>query len=85
MPVEGPGHNAAERQPSQWWLGAPTGLALRACNCLPTGVQLLADLREVFGASEKLASSTILERLRDLPESAWNDVRGKPLDQRGLS
>ena len=49
------------------------------------GVQLLADLREVFGASEKLASSTILERLRDLPESAWNDVRGKPLDQRGLS
>ena len=49
------------------------------------GVQLLADLREVFGASEKLAKSHILERLHDLPESAWNDVRGKPLDQRGLS
>jgi hypothetical protein len=49
------------------------------------GVQLLADLREVFGSADKLASSTILDRLRDLPESAWNDVRGKALDQRGLS
>ena len=49
------------------------------------GVQLLADLRDVFGTAERLASSTIVERLRALPESAWNDLRGKALDERGLS
>ena len=49
------------------------------------GVQLLGDLREVFGAEDRLATETILERLQNLPESNWTDVRGKPLDSRGLS
>lgn len=49
------------------------------------GVQLLADLREVFGTADKLASAVIVARLRDLPESAWNDIRGKALDERGLA
>jgi Protein of unknown function (DUF3631) len=65
---------------------AATSLVARGADRTRTaGVQLLADLREVFGGSERLASSTILDRLRDLPESAWNDIRGKALDQRGLS
>ena len=50
-----------------------------------TGVQLLSDLREVFGNAERLATETILDRLHKLPESAWADVRGKPLDSRGLA
>ena len=49
------------------------------------GVQLLKDLYEVFGGAEKLATETILARLHDLPKSAWKDIRGKPLDDRGLA
>lgn len=49
------------------------------------GVQLLRDLREVFGDADHLASETICDRLRLLDESPWGDLRGKPLDQRGLS
>jgi hypothetical protein len=49
------------------------------------GVQLLGDLREVFGGAERLATSVILERLHNLPESSWRDIRGKALDDRGLS
>jgi Protein of unknown function (DUF3631) len=50
-----------------------------------TGVQLLSDLRDIFGESEKLPTSTILEHLHGLPESPWKDVRGKPFDDRGLA
>jgi hypothetical protein len=49
------------------------------------GVQLLSDLRDVFASSDKLATSCILEQLHNLPESAWKDIRGKPLDERGLA
>ena len=49
------------------------------------GVQLLRDLHEVFGDADKLPTQTILERLHVLPESAWMDIRGKPLDDRGLA
>lgn len=49
------------------------------------GVQLLADLRTVFGGAERLSTEMILQRLHDLEESPWGDLRGKPLDARGLS
>lgn len=49
------------------------------------GIQLLADLRKVFGATEALATETILEKLTALEEAPWGDLRGKPLDARGLS
>jgi Protein of unknown function (DUF3631) len=52
------------------------------------GVRLLADTRLVFenalGATE-LPSKLILDRLMELPESPWGDIRGKPLDERGLA
>jgi hypothetical protein len=44
-----------------------------------TGVQLLSDLYDVFGGTEKLSTETILQRLHGLPESAWADIYGKPL------
>jgi hypothetical protein len=50
-----------------------------------TGVQLLSDLYNIFGAADKLATTIILERLHNLPESSWKDVRGKVLDDRGLA
>jgi Protein of unknown function (DUF3631) len=49
------------------------------------GIQLLADQRTVFGDTEVLATETILEPLHALEESPWVDLRGKPLDARGLS
>lgn len=49
------------------------------------GVRLLADLRAIFGGAEKLPTETILQRLNDLDESPWGDLRGKPLDSRRLA
>ncbi len=49
------------------------------------GVKLLEDLRTVFGESEHMLTVSILESLNALEESPWGDIRGKPLDARGLS
>jgi Protein of unknown function (DUF3631) len=72
------------------------GTARTACTALvkvgesreaSLGVKLLGDLREVFGAAEvdRLATDDILDRLHGLAESPWGDLRGKPLDARGLA
>jgi len=51
------------------------------------GVQLLADLRQVFAdaGTDRLPTEKILEALHEMDESPWADMRGKPLDARGLS
>lgn len=49
------------------------------------GVTLLRDLKAVFKGAEKLPTEVILERLHEIDESPWADLRGKPLDSRGLS
>jgi len=49
------------------------------------GVRLLMDLRVIFGSDRELPSKVILDRLIALPESPWGDLRGKPLDDRGLA
>ena len=49
------------------------------------GVRLLADLRTVFGDADRLPTGVILDRLHDLDEAPWGDLRGKPLDSRGLA
>ena len=51
------------------------------------GVTLLRDLRAIFTEAEtdKLSTETILEALIEMDESPWGDLRGKPLDARGLS
>ncbi len=49
------------------------------------GVRLLADLRSIFGEEEVMATQTILDRLHAMDEAPWGDLRGKPLDARGLS
>src|SRR5829696_8327076 len=49
------------------------------------GIQLLSDLRTVFGDKSAMATETILERLNEMDEAPWGDLRGKPLDARGLS
>jgi hypothetical protein len=49
------------------------------------GVVLLADIKKVFGSEDALATVSILDRLHNLDESPWQDMRGKPLDERGLA
>jgi len=64
------------------------GVALVAGSAERTqtsGVQLLSDLFEAFKGAEKLSTENILHRLHELPESAWVDIYGKPLNQRGLA
>jgi hypothetical protein len=65
---------------------AAVALVARSAERTQTsGVQLLADLFDVFQAADKLATETILHRLHGLPESAWADIYGKPLNERGLA
>jgi hypothetical protein len=49
------------------------------------GVRLLADLRVVFGHADALGTEAILGRLHEIDEAPWADLRGKPLDARGLA
>jgi hypothetical protein len=51
------------------------------------GVQLLADCRTLFHErdTDRLPTETLLEALIELDEAPWGDLRGKPLDARGLA
>jgi hypothetical protein len=51
------------------------------------GIRLLTDLRTIFDnlKSDALHTETLLEQLHNLDESVWADLRGKPLDSRGLA
>lgn len=55
------------------------------------GVRLLGDLRTIFAGAEKLATSTILERLHDGAryglgdDHPWADLRGRPVNERDLA
>ena len=57
--------------------GTPTSL----------GIRLLADLRGIFTAAsaDSLPTETILDRLHELDEAPWADLRGQPLNARGLA
>lgn len=49
------------------------------------GVRLLADLRRVFGDQPAMFTEAILQQLHALDDAPWSDLRGKELDNRGLS
>jgi len=49
------------------------------------GIRLLADLRTVFGEAEAISTEGILLALHSLKEAPWNDLKGKPLNERGLA
>ena len=48
------------------------------------GIRLLSDLQIVF-ITEVMGTTAILKALHDLPESPWTDLKGKPLNDRGLA
>jgi Protein of unknown function (DUF3631) len=49
------------------------------------GIALLRDIRAVFDSADSMATEALLEQLCALEESPWGDLRGKPLDARGLA
>ena len=49
------------------------------------GIRLLTDLRTVFGEQRAMSTANILAALCALKESPWNDLKGKPLNDRGLA
>lgn len=49
------------------------------------GVRLLSDIKTVFGEHEQISTAELLEGLTAMDEAPWGDLRGKPLDARGLA
>lgn len=49
------------------------------------GIRLLADLRRAFGDHDAMFTEDVLAALHKIEEAPWADLRGKPLDSRGLS
>lgn len=49
------------------------------------GIRLLADLKSIFGDAQEMTTGAILRKLHALNESPWNDLKGKPLNDRGLA
>jgi hypothetical protein len=49
------------------------------------GILLLTHLKAVFGDAEKWATEAVLKRLHEIEEAPWVDLKGKPLDDRGLA
>jgi hypothetical protein len=49
------------------------------------GIRLLADLRGIFDGARALATEDILSQLHELDAAPWADLKGQPLDARGLA
>jgi hypothetical protein len=49
------------------------------------GIKLLTDTKTVFADTIAMPTKALLHRLAELEESPWGDIRGKPLDERGLA
>jgi hypothetical protein len=49
------------------------------------GLRLLADLKTAFGEVEQMSTKAVLRALIDMEEAPWGDLKGKPLDERGLA
>jgi Protein of unknown function (DUF3631) len=65
---------------------AATALIKEARDVEPSlGIRLLADLKTVFGDAEQMTTDAILRALHGMAEAPWNDLRGKPLNDRGLA
>jgi len=49
------------------------------------GLRLLSDLRSIFGEEEHRTTDWLLTELHSLEDAPWSDLRGKPLDSRGMA
>ena len=67
--------------------GAAVALVAAVADEEPSlGVRLLSDLRDIFGKTEQqMTTAVILERLHGIKEAPWSDLKGRPLNDRGLA
>ena len=56
-----------------------------AARGISLGIRLLADLRDIFDGARALATEDILGQLYALDTAPWADLKGQPLDARGLA
>lgn len=70
-------------------LAASTALSFvqkaKADTPVSLGARLLADIHQCFEGQERLSSKDLVDRLTSDPESEWNDVNGRRLDQMRLA
>jgi len=71
--------------PERARVSAVTFVTLASVATPSLGIRLLADLRDVFGEREAMATNTMLDALVALDEAPWGDLKGKPLDARRLA
>lgn len=65
---------------------AAVAMVAQAKESTPSlGVRLLGDVRAVFEELDRITTAALLEKLRAVEEAPWSDLRGKPLDARGLA
>jgi Protein of unknown function (DUF3631) len=68
--------------------GAAVALVAAAGEREPSlGIRLLSDLRDIFekAKADQMTTAVILERLHAIAEAPWSDLKGKPLNDRGLA
>jgi hypothetical protein len=49
------------------------------------GVRLLSDIRTAFGDVDGMTTRALLAALHAMDDAPWGDLKGKPLDDRGLA
>jgi hypothetical protein len=60
-------------------------VALAASREGSLGIQLLTDIRTIFGDRDAMPTKLLLNELISMDESIWADIRGKPMNDRSLA
>jgi Protein of unknown function (DUF3631) len=76
---------AGEHWPKRAHVAAVTLVTAAADREPSLGIRLLSDLRDIFGEREQMTTAEVLQKLHGLSEAPWNDLKGKPLNDRGLA
>jgi hypothetical protein len=65
---------------------AAVALVAASRDAMPSlGIRLLADLRTIFGDRDLMSTKDIITALCGIEEAPWSDLKGKPINPRGLA
>jgi hypothetical protein len=76
---------AGEMWPERARVAAVALVALSKESTPSLGIRLLSDIRKAFGDADVLSTDCLLKALIEGDESLWADIKGKPLNDRGLA
>ena len=71
--------------PKRARVAAVTLVALAKESTPSLGIRLLSDIRNIFGDTDSMQTEAILGALHGIVELPWADIKGKPLNDRGLA